>query len=170
MRGNVLHKLLEEVLNSELCDHAAVLAARATALLAQLGTTAAGGPDPVEMAEAVRRGLTHPEIAAIRHKLRPEWPLALSTMRKDGTEEVVVGTADAVAVEEDGSVSCVVDWKSDVQPNDATVKKYQGQLGRYLQMTRTECGLLVFLTSGEVRHVFPQVTAIPLHVKIGNLT
>jgi exodeoxyribonuclease-5 len=167
LRGNVLHKLLEEVLNKELCDHAAVLAARATALLAQLGTTAAGAPDPVEMAEAVRRGLTHPEIAAIRHKLCSEWPLALSTMRKDGTEEVVVGTADAVAVEEDGSVSCVVDWKSDVQPNDATVKKYQGQLGRYLQMTRTECGLLVFLTSGEVRHVFPQVTAVPL--KIGSL-
>ena len=156
LRGNVLHKLLEEVLTGELSDDVTVVAARATVLLAQVGATAATAPDPVEMAEAVRRGLMHPEIAAIRHKLHPEWPLALSTMREDCTEEVVAGAADAVAIEDGGSVSCVVDWKSDVRPNEATVTKYHGQLSRYLQMTRTERGLLVFLTSGEVISVFPK--------------
>jgi exodeoxyribonuclease-5 len=157
LRGNVLHKLLEEVLTGELSDDVAALSARATVLLSHTGATAERAPDPVEMAEAVRRGLMHPEIAAIRHKLHPEWPLAFSTLREDGAEEVVAGAADAVAIEEDGSVSCAVDWKSDVRPSDATVTKYRGQLGRYLQMTGTELGLLVFLTLGRVIPVFSRI-------------
>jgi exodeoxyribonuclease-5 len=153
VRGNVLHKLLEEVLSGELRDDTGTLEARGGELLSELGASVDGAPDLNEMAAAVRRGLTHPEIAAIRHKLRPEWQLALSSMREDGVEEVVMGAADAVAIEEDGTVSCVVDWKSDVQPTGATVTKYRGQLGRYLQMTRTTRGLLVFLSSGEVHPV-----------------
>jgi exodeoxyribonuclease-5 len=104
------------------------------------------------MARAVRRGLERVEIAAIRAKLKAEWPIA-STALAGGEELVVLGVADAVAVEADGSASCVVDWKSDVAPEDATIAGYKAQVGKYLEASGAADGLLVFLTSGDVHRV-----------------
>jgi hypothetical protein len=159
VRGLALHKLLEEVLSGELGDDIPALQARGSELLDQLGATLPGRPDAEEMARAVKRGLELPEIAAVRGRLRPEWSISRSWMRDDGVEEVVVGVADAVAVEDDDSVSLVVDWKSDVAPDKATVAGYRGQLGDYLRATRTAKGMLVFLTTGVISTVDGERTA-----------
>jgi exodeoxyribonuclease-5 len=151
-RGLILHKLLEEVLTGETEDAPEALAARGGVLSDQLGLTGEGRPDPAEMARAVRRGLERVEIAAIRAKLKAEWPIA-STALAGGEELVVLGVADAVAVEADGSASCVVDWKSDVAPEDATIAGYKAQVGKYLEASGAADGLLVFLTSGDVHRV-----------------
>ena len=61
--------------------------------------------------------------------------------------------ADAIAAEVDGSVSVVVDWKSDIAPDETTVASYRAQLGKYLDATGAPEGLLVFLTPGVVSSV-----------------
>lgn len=151
-RGLILHKLLEEVLTRELADTDEALAERGAALAVQLGLEDETRPDPAEMARTVLRGLSLPEIAAVRTKLRPEWGVAAS--RSDGGVELIVsGVADAIAAEADGSVSVVVDWKSDIAPDETTVANYRAQLGKYLDATGAPEGLLVFLTPGVVSSV-----------------
>jgi ATP-dependent exoDNAse (exonuclease V) beta subunit len=145
-RGLVLHKLLEEVLTGECADEEGALLARATALAADL---AADELECRELAAAVQRGLARPEIRAVRHKLLPEWTV-LSSAHLDEMEHVTSGIADALAVEPDGTVSLVVDWKSDVAPALATVAQYRAQLRAYLEATGATEGLLVFLTTGTV--------------------
>ncbi len=63
------------------------------------------------------------------------------------------GAADAVALEPDGTVSLVIDWKSDVVPTPEAKKRYRIQIGDYLASTNASQGLLVFLTTGEVEAV-----------------
>ena len=156
-RGLILHKLLEEVLTGETADTPEALATRGGALSNQLGLTGSKRPDPDELARAVRRGLSRPEIVAIRAKLKPEWPVA-STSIMDGEEVATLGVADAAAVEEDGTTCSVVDWKSDVKPTDKVIAGYQVQLGKYLRATDAPEGFLVFLTSGDVRKVLKPAT------------
>ncbi|MCO6415853.1 UvrD-helicase domain-containing protein [Siccirubricoccus sp. KC 17139] len=151
-RGLILHKLLEEVLTGEIAETPEALAARGMELSDQLGLKDEKRPVPEELARAVRRGLGRPEIAAIRTKLRPEWPVASTTM-VDSEEVATLGVADAAAVEEDGKTSSVVDWKSDVEPSEGAIAEYCGQLGKYLRATGAPEGFLVFLTSGDVRRV-----------------
>lgn len=151
-RGLILHKLLEEVLTGETLDALGALAARGAELADQLGVQGPKRPDPEELARAVRRGLDRPEIASIRTKLRAEWPVA-SAAFADGEEVATLGVADAVAIEHDGTTSCIVDWKSDVEPSEAAIAQYRGQVRKYLRASGAPEGLLVFLTSGDVDKV-----------------
>ncbi len=151
-RGLILHKLLEEVLTGELADTRETLAARGAGLAVELGLVEEGRPDPEEMAEAVLRGLSLPEIGAVRGRLRAEWPIS-STEMHDGEEVATLGVADAAAVEQDGSASLIVDWKSDVGPTEGALANYRGQLGQYLRASGAQEGLLVFLTSGAVHRI-----------------
>ncbi len=117
----MLHKLLEEVLTGELPEDAAALQARAAELATQLDDTP--GADTLDAAEAARtvlQGLALPEIHAVRDRLVPECTVAASKTTPDA-ERVTLGVADAVVEEADGTLSLVVDWKSDVDPAPETV-------------------------------------------------
>lgn len=143
-RGLILHKLLEEVLTGETREAEGALVARATALLGQTPLSVEGF-DPAEMAQAVLRGLAVPEIAAVRDRLVAEWPVARSE-HAGGWETVTLGVADAVALEADETCSLVVDWKSDINPDEGTIARYRGQLREYLANMDAPKGVLVFLS------------------------
>ena len=156
LRGVVLHKLIEEVLNGETQETEDVLAARAEELVGQLTDAgdAAEWADASELTATVLRTLALPEIAALRPNLWPETPVATSWTDAEG-ESVIHGIVDALAVDEAGKVTAVVDWKSDVQPSDETVRAYRGQIQAYLDATGAARGLLVFATSGAIVQVPP---------------
>ena len=103
--------------------------------------------DHDEAARAVVRALALPEIVAVRDRLVPEFWVS-SSIAIEGGERVISGIADAVAVEADGAFSLVVDWKSDVAPDEATLARYRAQLAAYLDATGAAKGLLVLLTHG----------------------
>ena len=103
--------------------------ARSAELSDQLGLVDERRPEPREFAQAVARGLGRPEVAAIRAKLRPEWTVAFSAIA-DGVDVATLGVADAVAVEAGGSVSTVVDWKSDEDPSERAMAEYRSQIGK----------------------------------------
>ncbi|RWD62839.1 MAG: hypothetical protein EOS60_31245, partial [Mesorhizobium sp.] len=59
----------------------------------------------------------------------------------------------------DGKPQVVVDWKSDVQPSPEAIEHYRAQVRNYLDMTGTQRGLIVLVTSGEVLTVAPSPVA-----------
>jgi exodeoxyribonuclease-5 len=155
-RGVTLHKLLEEVLTGETIDSVQALTTRAQTLLAQLGLVdqqdAAIGPSSGELAMAVRRTLQLPEIAALRPRLHPEmWVYA--AVESDKTYSLTAGITDAVALDNDGQVEVVVDWKSDVQPGPDEVELYRDQVREYLGATGARLGLIVFVTSNRIERI-----------------
>ncbi len=155
-RGLVLHKLLEEVLTGELPEDAAALQSRAAELAAQLDDTpGANALDAAEAALTVLRGLALPEIRAVRDRLVPECTVSASQTKPDA-ERVTLGVADAVVRESDGTLSLVVDWKSDVDPTPETIMLYRSQIEAYMAATRAIQGLLVFLSRGQAVS-FPEV-------------
>ncbi len=154
-RGLVLHKLLEEVLTGETADEADALRGRASDLLGQMEIRdeedPANGPSSHEMGSVVERTLRLPEIAELRPKLLPEFRVYGGTV--DGQNaSFTAGIADAVAVEK-GRIEAVIDWKSDINPSVSDLEAYRGQIRDYLRTTGTECGLIVFLTSGRIERV-----------------
>lgn len=152
-RGNVLHKLIEEVLNGEVPEGLPDLRNRAAELIAQLGFTdaydAAQGLSSVEIANTVLRGLSVPEIATLRPRLIPELKTYASESNAD-TTTLIAGACDAIAIDDVGQIEVVIDWKSDVSPTPEQVDIYRGQLSDYLSATRASRGLIVFITSGRV--------------------
>lgn len=157
-RGLVLHKLIEEVLTGETSEAQDALQARATELLAEMGgadnVDPATGCNSAELATSVLRGMRLPEIAALRHYLRPEVPIYGSKV--DGSNfEMTSGIADALAIHPDGTIEAIVDWKSDVAPDAKVIELYRGQVRDYLAATGAPTGLIVFLTSGRVEKVAP---------------
>ena len=150
VRGLVLHKLLEEVLTGELGERDDMVA-RADVLIRQLVTGEADGaalPSPDEMATTVQRTLQLPEIVALRAQLVPE--ASLFAMLAERT--ALSGRADAIAME-NGVTSVVIDWKSDVAPNESTLTEHVGQLIAYLEVCDAKRGMLVYMTAGKVRWV-----------------
>jgi CRISPR-associated exonuclease Cas4 len=156
VRGVLLHKLMEEVLTQELNDDLAVLVARARALLAELVLDPNGEatlPDPQEIATTASRTLQLPEIAALRDRLIPEWPVyGLLATRTEPT--ALAGRIDAVAFA-DEAADVVIDWKSDIDPAEADLRLHAGQLEDYLRATGAARGALVYMTTGTVRWVVP---------------
>lgn len=59
----------------------------------------------------------------------------------------------------DGKPRVVIDWKSDVQPTPEIIEHYRAQVRNYLDMTGTERGLIVLVTSGESSTVTPSPVA-----------
>lgn len=155
-RGLLIHKLLEEVLNGEIADNPASLAARAGVLIGMLGLASnddpASGVSAAEIAHCVGRTLALPEIAEIRSVLVPEYALLSAAVTEAG-ESATVGIADAVGFSPDGKPQVVVDWKSDVNPTPETIDHYRAQVGQYLMMTGASRGLIVMATSGRVVEV-----------------
>ncbi|BCB22431.1 UvrD-helicase domain-containing protein [Bosea sp. ANAM02] len=155
IRGLVMHKLAEEILTGEVAEEAVALEARARELLVELGTTEAVSAEEgfvaSEMAGAVLRALQLPEILAVRDRLVPE--CHVYAFASDGSVDTVTyGIADAIAF--DGArPTLVIDWKSDVNPDAATILAYRGQVGDYLKATGVPVGLIVFPTTGRVERV-----------------
>jgi ATP-dependent exoDNAse (exonuclease V) beta subunit len=152
-RGLIIHKLFEEVLTGETAETAPALQARAETLIRALGRPVMGDPGqglaPAELAGCVVRTLALAEIAALRPRLTPEFPIYASILN-EANEEVTVGIADAIAFGSDGTPEVVVDWKSDVDPAPETVEHYRAQVRAYLDVIDAERGLVVMATSGVV--------------------
>lgn len=157
-RGILLHKLIEEVLTGELPDGEIEVARRAAELMLQLGVARCGDPSagisPREVAETVRRTLALQEVAELRPRLQPEISVRRAIATGDGRAEVVVvGTADAVALREDGGIDAVIDWKSDIAPGIAQRERYRSQVREYLRATGAARGLVIYMTPGQVDEV-----------------
>lgn len=152
MRGTLLHKLIEEVLNNETADDVPALVARAEELLRQLAIapseTAKDGIAPAELAETVFRTLNLPEIAELRPRLVPELAV-LASRPSDDREIIVSGVADAVAYDAEGHIDTVIDWKSDVEVDAARLAAYRGQIASYREETGAKRALLVLMTPGK---------------------
>ncbi len=152
VRGLVLHKLLEEMLVGELDQTRAAVECRAVELLQQLLHVApdgSGAPEPAEMAKTALDATLLPEVAAIWPHLVPEMTV-FGQIISDGIWRPLSGRADAVLLDE-GRVGLVIDWKSDVAPNDDDILTHERQLGLYLAATGATRGALVYLTPGMVR-------------------
>ena len=161
-RGLILHKLLEEVLTGEVQDDLASLTDRARALILAIGKPVADDPaeglTPSELAGCVTRTLALPEIVELRPTLAPEFPVYAST-EMEGVEQATAGITDATSFSPDGKPKVVIDWKSDVQPTPETIDHYRAQVRNYLDMTGTERGLIVLVTTGDIIAVTPSPIA-----------
>jgi ATP-dependent exoDNAse (exonuclease V) beta subunit len=163
-RGLILHKLLEEILTGETPDDASALTERARALTVAIGMTVADDPSqglsPDELAGCVTRTLALPEIVELRPTLVSEFSVYASMVVGD-IEQAAVGISDAISFDPDGKPQIVIDWKSDVQPTQATIEHYRAQVRNYLDMTGAERGLIVMVTSGKILTVTPSpITAV----------
>lgn len=149
-RGLVMHKLFEEVLTGETSHERGALASRAATLIKELGKTPRDNPkagsSPDELADAVLRGLAIPEVASVRASLVPECHV-YAYAENETTDTVTFGIADAIAFN-GGAPSLVIDWKSDVSPDEKTVAGYRRQVQDYLAATGVAAGLIVFPTTG----------------------
>jgi ATP-dependent exoDNAse (exonuclease V) beta subunit len=161
-RGLILHKLLEEILTGETSEDAATLTERAHALIVAIGETIVDDPSqglsPGELAGCVIRTLALPEIVELRPTLAPEFSVYASMVVGD-VEQAVAGISDAISFDPAGKPQIVIDWKSDVQPTLATIDHYRAQVRNYLDMTGTERGLIVMVTSGKIFTVTPSPIA-----------
>ena len=152
-RGSIIHKLFEEVLTGETAEVEADLVARADVLIRQMGKEVVDDPAqglaPKELAGCVLRGLSIPEVAELRPRLVPEFNVYGSSVIEQ-VEEAVSGAADAIAIGENGNPEVVIDWKTDVAPDQKTLDHYREQVGRYLELTGAPTGLIVLVTSARL--------------------
>jgi exodeoxyribonuclease-5/CRISPR-associated exonuclease Cas4 len=155
LRGNVLHKLMEELLNGELSSVAEEAVQRAAELLDQLqpfvdDQASVGLPDPTEMATTALSTLGLPELTPFIKQLVPEMPLWAASPPR-----FLAGRADAVMMEGDRIV-LVVDWKSDVNPDAAAQGAHAAQLRDYLAVTGASRGAVVYMSAGHVSWIEPR--------------
>lgn len=155
-RGNILHKLMEEVVNGETGTDPSVLERRAGELIAQV-TAAAIGPTPelyaAEIARCVISTLNLPVVAAMLPYLVAE--VGVSGMEtSDAVETLTIGVCDAMEFVS-GRIRTVIDWKSDLRPAQATVDAHVKQVRKYMRITEAERGLIVYMSSGRVVEVGP---------------
>lgn len=94
-----------------------------------------------------------PAIAELRPRLLAEVDLAALSV--SGLETLTVGVADALAVTSDGRIDVVVDWKSDVAPEPATLAAYRQQMADYIVTIGAERGLIVLMTPARIVEVVP---------------
>lgn len=154
VRGLLLHKLMEEVLTGEFVEEVGCFAGRARELLAELvldPDDSEALPDADEIAATAWRTLQLPDVAALRERLMPEWPIYV-LLESGSKPRALAGRIDAIAYVGD-RVEVVVDWKSDVDPSDADIHLHAGQLEDYLRATGAPRGALVYMTPGVVRWV-----------------
>lgn len=157
LRGLVLHKLMEEVLEEGLVEEARALAGRARELAGQLlapGETDESLEDVAELAQTVLRTLALPDVADLRPRLRAELPI-YALIGLAGDAQPMAGRADAVVRAEDGAFEVVVDWKSDIAPGPQQLADHVDQLRLYLEATGAPRGALVYMSLGRVRWVEP---------------
>ena len=68
----------------------------------------------------------------------------------EGRRSAVAGFADAVAVDEDQRPDVVIDWKSDVAPDERTRSLYLDQVAQYVSTLGARRGAAVYLTTGQI--------------------
>jgi CRISPR-associated exonuclease Cas4 len=154
VRGLLLHKLLEEVLWEGLEETPAALAMRARYLLGDLVSLTDAQdtlPDCDEVAQIALATLALPEVSALRPHLVPEVPV-YAMIASEEAPLPLAGRADALAVE-DGAVTAVIDWKSDIAPGERQRQEHVEQLRLYLAATGAPRGALVYASLGCVRWV-----------------
>jgi CRISPR-associated exonuclease Cas4 len=157
LRGLVLHKLMEEVIEEGLTADAAVLAARAAVLGSQLlapGESDESVEDVGELSQTVLRTLALPDIAELLPRLRAELPI-YALVGEDGAAQPMAGRVDAVALASDGALDAVIDWKSDIAPGSQQMADHVDQVRLYLAATGAPRGALVYMSLGRVRWVEP---------------
>ena len=162
VRGLLLHKLMEEVLTGELAEEAGQFASRVRELLAELVLDPDDGgalPDAGEIAATAWRTLQLPEVAALRTRLVPEWPI-YGLFADGGDPRALAGRIDAIAYEGDRA-EVVIDWKSDVDPDETEMRLHAEQLEDYLRATGAARGALVYMTPGFIRWVGVPPGAVP---------
>lgn len=160
-RGAIIHKLFEEVLTGELSETEVELTARAESLIAQMGKGVVDDPAkglvPTELAACVLRGLSLPEIAKLRPRLVPEFSLFGSRVHEE-QEDIFTGVADAVAIGTDGTPEVVIDWKTDVRPDERVLDHYRQQLTTYMTLAEADRGLIVLVTTAKLIWVHRKLT------------
>ena len=170
VRGLVLHALMESLITGEVAPDAVApdtvapdtleaYARQATdALLSTWDRTDheadTDKPDPAEMATTARRAWEAPELADLRDDLVAE--VDVYGRADDAPDAAYLkGVADAVAVDASGHPYLVIDWKSDVEPSEATVEAYRAQVTDYLRVTGVAEGWIVYLSTGRHEQVLP---------------
>lgn len=152
LRGSIIHKLLEEALSGAIDDDVAHLERRAGELLATAPASEAEVATiaPAEVAHVVSRTLRIPEIIDLRPRLHPELPVHAKGSAHESDEILVSGIADAVAFAADGRPEVVIDWKTDVDPQDVVVVGYVQQVREYKTALQAQRGLVVLVTAGRI--------------------
>jgi hypothetical protein len=97
------------------------------------------------------RTLQLPDIAALRARLFPEWPI-YALLSDRASPSALAGRIDAIAYEGDHT-EAVIDWKSDIDPDETDMRRHARQLEDYLRATGTVRGALVYMTLGVVRWI-----------------
>lgn len=137
------------MLTGEVQDDLASLTDRARALILAIGKPVADDPTegltPSELAGCVTRTLALPEIVELRPTLVPEFPVYAST-EMEGVEQATAGIIDATSFGPDGKPKVVIDH-------------YRAQVRNYLDVTGTERGLIVLVTTGDIIAVTPATIA-----------
>jgi hypothetical protein len=154
LRGAILHKLMEELLTDELAEDEAAAVLRAATLLEQIrpANIDATLPAPEELGATALRTMQLPDLATVRPFLVPELPIWSA---QSGV--YLAGRADALVVQE-GRVSAVIDWKSDINPGAGRHGAYVEQLRDYLAATGSPRGAIVYMTTGQVLWISMQDT------------
>lgn len=146
LRGRVLHKLMEELLNGELHE-TDDLVVRATQLIAELQSIE---PDPgplpnaAELAGSILRTRNLPHVARLWPTLVPE----TAVWARPNPSTFLAGRADAIAFDGDRPVE-VVDWKSDRDPT-LHRRDHIRQLTEYISALEVPLGTIVYMTTGEL--------------------
>jgi ATP-dependent helicase/nuclease subunit A len=135
---------MQEVLTGELQGGVSEIEHPTLELLGQLGIK------PVdEIAGTVVRTLGLPEIARLRPLLVPEYTVFGHQPTAEG-EALVSGIADAIALNGQGGIDVIIDWKGGVDLSREAIDRYQGQVDEYRRNTGGKRALLVFMTSGRM--------------------
>jgi exodeoxyribonuclease-5 len=157
VRGRVLHKMMEEILLGETGDDETGIRTRAAELLRQLGeddhTDSSEGPSSREIASTIGRTLQLPIVAKCRPTLQPELAVFQLRAAVNGNLTATTGIVDAITQGKDGGPEVVIDWKSDVAPAPETRQHHAAQVREYLDCSKAERGLVVYMTTGEVQEV-----------------
>ena len=150
-RGLILHKLMEEIITGELGEAESVVKRRTLELIAELGCVPTDDPrqglSADEMAGCVVLALQIPEVAQLRPRLMAEIPVFRNS---ENEKTVASGIVDAIALNEQGLPEVIVDWKSDVDPEQRKLDHYRAQMRFYLEVTGATKGLIVLLTQGSM--------------------
>jgi CRISPR-associated exonuclease Cas4 len=153
VRGNVLHKLMEELLAGELEEIPEAAQERAAQLIRQLAPAhPPAGLEALELARTALRTFALPELSE-RNGLVPEVPVYGCI--GGNADRLVSGRADAVRYR-DGRAQIVFDWKSDVAPEPAVRDAYAHQLSIYVDVLGAARGAVIYMTTGQIDWVGPR--------------
>jgi exodeoxyribonuclease-5 len=148
---------MEEIFSGETRDDEAGLQTRAAELLRQLGQqdhpNPSDGPSSLEIASTILRTLQLPIVAQYRQVLQPEFGVFQLSLAESNAMVGSAGIVDAIAYNVEGAPELVFDWKSDVAPTPDTRQHHAAQVREYLDCTKAACGILVYMTTGEVQEV-----------------